>query len=335
VQSFNKNKLILGEISKSLDYTVKRLKICYNLKVITKSKEYNIKSFSDFHSRFKYLNIQETIEFYSVFQGYHLLKNLQLDDDLFTCIKQNILDKIEELKPYFIFDEDPSFQEDLESILMRIAIGDRKSYTVYKKENISQVRGRAIYKSLFEKNIIKKEKSREKPLREFKGQLIKKSLRNYIIQDKIHFTDNFTRFWFTFISPAIKNSLHVDEIFQNIVDNIESFISLSFEELSNELLINKYKKENIVKHGSYWDKKVEIDLLIEKKDGTIIAGEAKWKNHKVCKNILNKLQAKCQRVNLEANYFALFSKSGFSKELNAKKEPQVLLYELKDFEELY
>jgi len=281
------------------------------------------------------LNIQESIEFYSVFQGYPLKKELILDDDLFTCIKINILDKIDLLKHYFIFDEDPLFQENLEAMLIRLAIGDRKSYTVYKKENISQIRGRAVYKSLFENKIIKKEKSREKPLREFKGQLIKKSLRNYTIQDKIHFEDNFTRFWFYFIVPALKKSLHVDDIVEDIVQNIESFISLCFEELSNELLIQKYTPQNIVNHGSYWDNKIEIDLLIEKTDGTIIAGESKWKNHKICKNILNKLQAKCQRANLEANYFALFSKSGFSKELQASHNPQVLLYELKDFEELF
>ena len=294
-----------------------------------------IKSFSEFHEKFKYLNIQESIEFYSVFQGYPLKEELKLDHDLFTCIKINVLDKIDVLQHYFIFDEDPLFQEDLEAMLIRLAIGDRKSYTVYKKENISQVRGRAVYKSLFESKIIKREKSREKPLREFKGQLIKKSLRNYTIQDKIHFEDNFTRFWFYFIVPALKKSLHVDDIMEEITQNIESFISLCFEELSNELLVQKYTPQNIVNHGSYWDNKIEIDLLIEKTDGTIIAGESKWKNHKICKNILNKLQAKCQRANLEVNYFALFSKSGFSKELKSSYNPQLLLYELKDFEELF
>jgi hypothetical protein len=289
----------------------------------------------EFHKKFPFLNIEETIEFYSIFEGHPFLDFIKLDDDLFTCIQKNIIQRIPELKAYFVFDENVSFQKDSESILMRLAIGDRKSYTVYKKENISQVRGRAIYKSLFEKNIIIKEKSREKPLREFQGQLIKKSLRNYIVQDKIHFVNNFTRFWFNFIAPAIKNSLREEDLLQNIVNNIESFISLSFEELSNKLLIRNYKEENIINHGSYWDKNIEIDLLIEKKNGTIIAGEAKWKKHKVCKNILNKLQTKCQKANLDADYFALFSKSGFSKELQAKNDKTVLLFELKDFEELY
>ena len=248
-----------------------------------------------------------------------------------TCIQINIIERIDELKPYFIYDENVSFQNDLESILIRLAIGDRKSYTVYKKANISQVRGRAIYKALFEKKIIKKEKSREKPIREFKGQLIKKSLRKYEIQDKIHFNNNFTRFWFTFIAPHLHEPLHVDKIMQDI----EQYISLSFEELSNELIIHKYKKENVVNYGSYWDKSIEVDLLIEIKDGTIIVGESKWKNHKVCKNILKTLQKKCERVKLDASKFVLCSKSGFSKELKTKQSNDIMLFELKDFKELY
>ncbi len=287
-------------------------------------------SFKKFHERFNYFDIQECIEFYSVFDGHPFLKFMKLDDDLATCIQTNILDRIDELKPYFVYDADKNFQKDLESILVRLAIGDRKSYTVYKKENISQVRGRALYKSLFEKHIIKKEKSREKPIREFKGQLIKKSLRRYEIQDKIHFCDNFTRFWFTFIAPNIEKPLHVEQV----ISDIESFISLTFEELSNELIIHKSKSKNVVNYGSYWDKKIEIDLLIEIKDGTIIAGETKWKNHKVCKNILKTLQKKCERVELGATKFVLCSKSGFSKELKSKQNNEIMLFELKDFEEL-
>ena len=288
-------------------------------------------SLKSFHKQFSYFDIQESIEFYSVFEGHPFLDFIQLDDDLATCIQLNILNRIDELKPYFMYDENSDFQKDLESILVRLAIGDRKSYTVYKKENISQVRGRALYKSLFEKKIIKKEKSREKPLREFKGQLIKKSLRKYEVQDKIHFSDNFTRFWFTFIAPHIEKPLHVEKI----IENIEQYISLSFEELSNELLIHKCKKENIINFGSYWDRNIEIDLLIETKDGTIIAGETKWKNHKVCKNILKTLQKKCERAELGASKFVLCSKSGFSKELKSKSSDEIMLFELKDFEELY
>lgn len=290
-------------------------------------------SFKSFHNQYKHLDIEESVEFYSVFDGHTFLEFIKLDFDLATCIQTEILDRIEEMKPYFIYDEDKNFQNDLESLLMRLAKGDRKNYTVYKKENISQIRGKALYKSLFEKGIIKKERSREKPIREYKGQLIKKALRRYEIQDKIHFKDNFTRFWFRFIAPALKNKkkLHVEDI----IENIEQYISLCFEELSNDLIMHNYKKEEIINHGSYWDKNIEIDLLIEIANGTIIAGETKWKNHKVCKNILTTLQKKCERVELGADKLALFSKSGFSKELLKERSDNIMLFALKDFEVLY
>lgn len=292
-------------------------------------------TFGEFHERYPYLNIKECVEFYSVFNGHPFLDLLKFDYDLEQCIDLYILERVKELQSYFVYDENKKFQSDLELVLMRIAIGDRKNYSIYDKDNISQLRGRALFKALFEKNIIKKEKSREKPKKLHKKQLIKKSLRRYKVQDKIHFIDNFTRFWFTFITPNLKSPLHVEEIKKQINQNLESFISLSFEELSNELLIHKLKKENIINYGSYWDKKIEIDLLIEDKNGTIIAGESKWKNHKVCKNILNKLQNKCKKTDLKIDYFALFSKSGFSKELLNQKNSNILLFDLEDFKGLY
>lgn len=288
-------------------------------------------AFKKFHKQFVHLDIQEAIEFYSVFDGYPFLDSLKLDDDLSTCMQKYIIDRADELKVYFVYDESMEFQKDLESILTRIAIGDRKNYTVYKKENISQLRGRSLYRSLFEKSVIKKEISREKPLREFKAQRIKKSLRRYKVQDKIRFCNNFTRFWFTYIAPNYDKPLHV----QKIMQKIEQHVSLSFEELSDELVVHRCKDETILSCGSYWDKDIEIDLLVEAKSGIILAGESKWKNHKVCKNILKSLQKKCERAKLKVDCFVLCSKSGFSKELMSIKSDRIMLVNLKDFEELY
>lgn len=290
-----------------------------------------------FHDKFPHLNVQESIEFYAIFDGHPFLEFIDLDDDLFTCIEKNILQRVEDLRAYFVFDESFDFQEKLESILIRLAIGDRKSYTVYRKEKLSQMKGRMLFKSLFEQDIIVKEPSRETPLREFKGQKIKKSLRKYEIQDKIHFQKNFTRFWFTFIAGHLKKheELNKELLMETIQKHLESYISLCFEELSNELLMQRYGKENIVASGSYWDKKIEIDLLIKTKNGTIIAGESKWKNQRICKNILRTLQRKCDKAELKVDQFVLCSKSGFSKELHSLKNPNISLISLKDFRALY
>lgn len=291
--------------------------------------------FKKFHERYNYLEIQECIEFYSIFDGHPFFKFIPLDFDLATCIQQHIIDRIDDLKPYFIYDDNPEFQKSLEAVLNRLSIGDRKSYTVYKKENISQMRGRMLFKALFEKGVIKKEKSREKPLRDFKGQLIKKHLRRYEIQDKIHFCDNFTRFWFTFIKPYLEDKIRQEHLLEYIMSHIDKYISLCFEELSIELLIKKIGLDNITSFGSYWDKNIEIDLLIETKDGTIIAGESKWKNHRINKKILNALEKKVQRVDFNVDKLALFSKSGFSKELSVQNNKAIELYDIKDFKELY
>ena len=69
-------------------------------------------------------------------------------------------------------------------------------------------------------------------------------------------------------------------------------------------------------------------------DDKIIVGEAKYKERKVCKNVLNLLLYKCTKLGIEPDIIALFSKSGFSKELLSLRDERVRLYEIKDFEEL-
>ncbi|MDX1809036.1 MAG: DUF234 domain-containing protein [Sulfurospirillaceae bacterium] len=288
--------------------------------------------FQNFKKKFPYLNIEECIIYYSIFDGHHNLSNIKFTNSLNTTIKEEIIDKIEELKSSFIYDKEIATQKLLEKILTRIAKGDRKSYTVYNKEKLSQTKGRVLYKYLFENKIIKKEKSRETPIKTSTKQLIKKDLRRYKIQDKLQFSDNFTRFWFTFIAPNIHKNEISYEI--DIAPFLDKFISLEFENLSNELLRHVYKNEQIISTGGYWDKNLEIDLLI-KTNSLNIAGEAKWKNTKICKNVLNSLINKCQKADLGIDKFALFSKSGYSKELESKKYVNIELYTLDDFERLF
>ena len=90
----------------------------------------------------------------------------------------------------------------------------------------------------------------------------------------------------------------------------------------------------IVSKGSLWGRKGEFDLLCYTKSGKIIVGECKFKARKVCKNELNKLQEKAQNSNLQADIFALFSKSGFSNELRVIKDKNLILLDLEEFKRL-
>ncbi|MBE0491868.1 MAG: hypothetical protein IBX44_06415 [Sulfurospirillum sp.] len=278
--------------------------------------------------QFPYLDIQEAIEFYAIFDGYPLLHTLQFNTDIFECIQRYIIEKHEALQKYFLFDTDADFQADLTAILSRIAKGDRKIYSTFQKEKISQIRSKHLFQVLFSLGIIQKEKTREKPLRRLKSHPIKKALRHYVIQDKLYFQNNFTRFWFTYCYQKVPELLHVQ-------NSLDKFTSFCFEYLSNALIIHQVGVENIEDYGSYWDKNNEIDLLTHTKDGIVIAGESKWKNTKICKNILNALEQKCFRAGLHVNKFALFSKSGFSKELMEQKREDVWLFDITAFKELY
>ncbi len=117
-----------------------------------------------------------------------------------------------------------------------------------------------------------------------------------------------------------------------ILDDLENYVSLFFEELSLELLQRRYQKIKSI--GSYWDRKVELDILIELENGKKIVGECKWKNSKICRKTLTSLQKKCEIAGLKVEVFALFSKSGFSNELLKNRSPHILLFDLEDFKEL-
>ena len=68
-------------------------------------------------------------------------------------------------------------------------------------------------------------------------------------------------------------------------------------------------------------------------NGEIIVGECKWKNSKICKKTLTSLQKKCKVAEIDAKFYALFSKSGFSNELLKNRDKNILLFDLEDLKD--
>ncbi len=283
------------------------------------------KGFSRFHDLFPYLDIKEQIENYAVFDGMEL-GGIELKESVFDNIETYIIKRYKELKSLFAQDDE------LDMLLQKVALGDRKQYAIYRSnKNLSQQRGKALYKELYQKGIIKKELTREKLPQKSKHKLLKKELRGYKAEDKIRFVKNFDRFWHTFISPFYEQ-LDVNqtkECLENIEKNLDKYVSFCFEELSNELIKQRVFALDIIESGGYWDKNSEFDLLAKMKDGGYIIGECKWTNQRVSKNILRKLYSKAQSLDFRIEKYALFSKNGFSNSL--KKEKDVMLFDLKDF----
>jgi len=288
--------------------------------------------FKTFFTHTPYLEMQELIRYFAVFDGFPDLGVLRNHETLLANIEKNILEHYHDNKRLFLFSHDKALQNDIEKTLHRLAVGTRKHYSIYK--DISQTRGREIYKILFDSAIITKEYTREKPLPKHLGPL-KKEFRGYKREDKILFSKEFYRFWYTFIFPHYadleKNEYNL--VLKEIEQDLDYFVSDFFEELSNALIAHIYH-DKTKEIGGYWDKDVEIDLFVKLYDGIQIVGECKWKNHKISKNILNKLRKVTDKAGIRADYYALFSKNGFSKELEKGEDKQVLLYDLESFKRL-
>ena len=236
-----------------------------------------------------------------------------------------ILDRFEELHTKI------SHKNDV--LLSTLATGDRKIESAIKKSFTKEQEGYNALQHFIDRNYIIKEYSREQLPQKKAKQKLKKELRRYRIQHKVRFTLPFYRFWFRYIHPSMTmiEQGHKEQIKSFILHDLDNFVSFTFEELSNELLKERFP--NFLHAGSYWDRKVEIDLLLEIADGRIVVGECKWKNSRICKKTLTSLQKKSHIAGFEPTYYALFSKSSFSNELLKNRSKEILLFDLEDFKE--
>ena len=275
----------------------------------------------------KHLGIAEVIKFHLVFDDF-LLKGSYYD--VFEAIRAEILDDYKNLMARFYFDEDSD--EAIKMALIKLARSDRKKFSVNKI--LPQSMANRVYAKLFSKDFLVLEKSQEKPRVKNKRQILKKSERAYKIEDKIHFNSHFSRFWFRFIEPnlSLLKEGRSEEILELIRREFDEYASLGFELLSGELMAKKLGFNGILL-SSFWSKNIELDMLFSI-NGKIIVGEAKYKERKICKNVLNLVLHKCERLGIKPDIVALFSKSGFSNELLGLKDERLRLYEIKDYEEL-
>jgi len=220
-------------------------------------------------------------------------------------------------------------------LLAAVARGDGKLYSALRKAKLSESAGEKIVKELISLDILKVEHSRESPLRMHPKHKLPKEQRAYRIQDKLRFTQPFMRFWFGFVTYFRKElALGGGEKFlENFEQHYERLRSLVYEQLCNDLLLKVYD-EPIISSGSYWNVYSEFDILAVTKSKKLILGECKYKDRTVCKNELTKLKQKAAESGMKVDVYALFSKSGFSKELLGLQDEKLLLFELNDLKVL-
>ena len=214
-------------------------------------------------------------------------------------------------------------------ILSIIALGVNHENDVLKKAKVGRDKGEEAIDYLVSKSLIKFDLSVEKPLKEDGGK-----------SDRILFDLPFMRFWFAMISPNYQSISEGDydefaQKWHKVRDNFSILLSnLLLLELVKETFNDKYEKDPIVKIGSYYDKKLEIDMLAQRKSGAMIAGACKYSETPAKSNMMHTLIEKCQKAELEISDYVLFSKNGFTPEVEALKEKEVVLLSRVDLSSL-
>ena len=211
------------------------------------------------------------------------------------------------------------------ALLSALATGDRREHAAFRKAKVKREEGEEAIDWLIKSGFLVFDKSVEKPLKEEEGS-----------SDKLLFVQPFMRFWFACISPYYKGIKEGDytEMKAHWEQIKAGFSDLIYDQLVLEMLKKGFKEafegDPIVGIGGYWDKNTQIDILIKRKSGEMIAGMTKYAKVKASKSELSKLKEKCEHAKLDVTAFVLFSKNKFSSELKKEKGENVQLFSLRN-----
>lgn len=148
--------------------------------------------------------------------------------------------------------------------------------------------------------------------------------------------DLYFRFWFRYVFPNM-SFLEMGEsgyVWQRkIWPGLDEFVAFVFKEICLQRLErdNRYKRLPFLasKIGPWWDKQVSIDAVAYDGRGNGMFCACMWTEKKMGMDTLKKLRSSSNRFpSVEKRYFGLFSKSGFSKELQeyAAEHPEIIFF---------
>ncbi len=258
----------------------------------------------------------ERIELYAVLYG--VPKYLEMFEDstnIYESIEKNILNPNAYLynEPQFILQNEVNAPVTYFSILEIIAGGEHKIGNIAGKLNKNVQNITSFISKLIELDIIYK----DVPITESNPSKSKKGL--YFIKD------NFFRFWFNYVLPH-KSQLEIGNttfVLKKIEENFSGYVSKTYEDLAIKYILENFE---VLKCGRWWDRSNEIDAVAIADDHLIVA-ECKYRNKKVGVDILESLKDKVKYIEtqLPVTKYILFSKSGFTKELELLKSDEIIL----------
>lgn len=205
-------------------------------------------------------------------------------------------------------------------LLSLVALGVEHEHEAFKKDKIGRDRGEESIDYLEKKSLLKFDLSVEKPLKEGDGK-----------SDRVLFELPFMRFWFAAVSPYYKSISGGDfsefaQKWNQLKGNFSILLSnLLVRELVKQSFAEKFAEDPIVSIGSYYDKQVHIEILAIRRSGKMLAGACKYSKEAAKINMLNTLKEKCKKAELNIADYVLFSKNGFSSELEEIKGEEITL----------
>jgi hypothetical protein len=275
-----------------------------------------LQHFSSFVYQNNIKEFDKALEYFAVFGGTGW--DVDVSKSVATLIEEKILSNYEALHVSMTrYTHNNGLYHMMLSI---IALGVNHENDVFKKAKVGRDKGEEAIDYLVSKSLIKFDLSVEKPLKDDGGK-----------SDRILFDLPFMRFWFAMISPNYQSISEGDydefaQKWHKIRDNFSILLSnLLLRDLVKETLNTKSENDRIVKIGSYYDKKIEIDILAKRKSGAMIAAACKYSKEQAKSNMMHTLIEKCTKAELEIADYVLFSKNGFTSEVEALKEKEVVL----------
>ncbi|MBQ6843763.1 MAG: ATP-binding protein [Agathobacter sp.] len=271
--------------------------------------------FNHYHEFLPDLSVEEQIQRYALTGGVPKYIELFHDNgDVYEAIRDNILNSSSFLfeEPEFLLRKEVSEVGSYFSILKVIAAGNHKLGNISTVLNIKQSGLSKYLSTLCDLDILE----RQVPITEENPEKSKKGL--YFIKD------NFIRFWFKFVFPYrdILESKQDEFVIQKLKQSfIDSHVSYVYEDICREKIWELNGKPMMFNRvGRWWNKDTEIDIVAYDSMGNdILFGECKYSEKPKGIEVLSDLRQKSHEViwknDTRKEYFVIFSKSGFTKEL--------------------
>jgi AAA+ ATPase superfamily predicted ATPase len=146
--------------------------------------------------------------------------------------------------------------------------------------------------------------------------------------------DPYFRFWFRFVYPnhSLLERGQVAQVRDHVALQLDQFTAVAFEWICQEYVWRLYQKGELGftprTVGGWWTRKREVDVVAVGDDGFLV-GECKWASRPVGTNILDDLRRHAQPLLQQGNwprpYYALFSRSGFTPDLEDRARTEGVL----------